>query len=287
MLSNVYKDGIIIEKFEKIGKENLAFLADGRKIPAGKLGAVECECVLCQQKKIVQYRKALLHNPYTCQRCNFSGEKNPFFGKTHTDEFKKRISAERKANYIGEKNPFFGKHHSPASIALLKNKCSNWGEKNGFFGKTHTPETREKMSLYRKNHPKPREYYSNMGTISANKRPKKTSIEKKVEKKLGELGINHRYSFILHKKAQYDFLIDENILLEVHGDYWHGNPKVYSSFNERQLYKKSRDIEKESLAKENDYLYYVIWESDINTGNWSILNEIQTNRNQNVAKTTL
>jgi G:T-mismatch repair DNA endonuclease (very short patch repair protein) len=76
-------------------------------------------------------------------------------------------------------------------------------------------------------------------------------------------------------------LIDGRIILEVHGDYWHGNSAVYSELNERQIYKKNRDIEKEKLVKEKGYVYTVIWESQIKTNDWSILDEIQTFRNQN------
>jgi len=120
--------------------------------------------------------------------------------------------------------------------------------------------------------------YSKMGILSVNKRPKKTRPEKLTEEKLKELGFKFKYNFILNGKAQYDFLINDNIILEVHGDYWHGNPVFYSTLNGRQEYKRIRDIEKEKLAIDNGYKYFVIWENDIKNNNWSKIDEISASR---------
>jgi group I intron endonuclease len=73
------------------------------------------------------------------------GEKNGMYGKTHTDEVKKKnsemkkgntycrgkklsnetklkLSEIRKGKYIGEKNPFFGKHHSEETKQKIREK---------------------------------------------------------------------------------------------------------------------------------------------------------------------
>jgi len=84
-----------------------------------------------------------------------TGEKNPFFGKTHTPEAKEKqskamtgriVSPETKEKQskamMGEKNPFFGKTHTLEA----KKKMGHPGEKHPFFGKTHTPEAKEKQS---------------------------------------------------------------------------------------------------------------------------------------------
>jgi len=62
-----------------------------------------------------------------------SGEKHPFFGCTHSDKAKKKMSEA----LTGEKHPFFGKTHTDEA----KQKMS---EAN--FGKTHTDEAKQKMS---------------------------------------------------------------------------------------------------------------------------------------------
>ena len=74
-----------------------------------------------------------------------------------------------------------------------------------------------------------------------------------------------------------------NILIEVHGDYWHCNPKVYKNgpINEMQKANIRRDFAKKAHAKNQGYYLVTIWEKDINDDlerikNW-IINKIQLN----------
>jgi group I intron endonuclease len=54
---------------------------------------------------------------------NLKGENNPFFGKRHSEEQKKKWSIDRKETNKGKENSFFGKHHSKETIELMKNIC--------------------------------------------------------------------------------------------------------------------------------------------------------------------
>ena len=85
-----------------------------------------------------------------------SGEKNPFYGKHHTDETKRKIS---KANK--------GRKHTEEEKAKMSE--ASLGEKNHFFGKTHTEESRRKMSLKRKgkNNPQYNKPWYNNGVKEA------------------------------------------------------------------------------------------------------------------------
>ena len=68
----------------------------------------------------------------------FSGENNPFYGKTHSEETKQKISSALKGKHKGEKHPFYGKTHSQDSLNKMsqnrrgkggkKVKCINTGE---------------------------------------------------------------------------------------------------------------------------------------------------------------
>jgi hypothetical protein len=49
------------------------------------------------------------------------GDKNPFYGKKHSDITKKKIS-EKSKQRIGEKNPFYGKKHSEETKIRIANK---------------------------------------------------------------------------------------------------------------------------------------------------------------------
>lgn len=92
---------------------------------------------------------------YVCKRCSSLGKNNPFYGHIHTDEFKKRLSKDRKGNWgIGEKNGMFNKSNyeiwtkkygkSTADLkqkeSIEKNRIANSGCKNGFYGKKHSSE---------------------------------------------------------------------------------------------------------------------------------------------------
>lgn len=274
MKSKMFKNSVEIIKFEKVGRNNFVYFSNGEKIPSGELGEIQIECKHCDSLKEVEFRSALLKKEYVCQSCNKKGKQNPFYGKSHTEETKQHLSKFMKDRFVGENNSFYGKTHSEKTKNILRQKCPRYGKDNGFYGKTHTDEFKKKHSQFMKTIGKrPKEFYSQLGIKSVNSRPKKTKIEKATEQKLQELGINFKYNFILQNKAQYDFLINDNIVLEVHGDFWHGNPKVYSTLTERQEYKKQRDIEKQKLAEDNGYRYFVIWESQIKENDWSILDE--------------
>lgn len=67
-------------------------------------------------------------------------------------------------------------------------------------------------------------------------------------------------------RCYYDFYLpDYNTVIEVDGDYWHGNPKIYDSLNEQQKRCKIRDQQKELVLKENNVILKRVWESDLYT----------------------
>ena len=63
----------------------------------------------------------------------------------------------------------------------------------------------------------------------------------------------------------YDEFVPPNLLIEIHGDYWHGpeRPKV-----------QKRDVEKAVWAKDNGYHLVIIWEHEIKEqGAWSLVHK--------------
>ncbi len=72
-------------------------------------------------------------------------------------------------------------------------------------------------------------------------------------------------------RRNYDFLINNNVVLEVQGDYWYCNPKKYKSddifeftngiFIASDVWKK--DEEKQSLALDQGYKVVYIWEDEM------------------------
>lgn len=100
-----------------------------------------------------------------------------------------------------------------------------------------------------------------------------SNTELLVKKVLDANSINYIQQIFINRKS-YDFLIvDTKILIEVQGDYWHANPKIY---NESDLIKYPRkklisvkdiwknDEIKNKNAKKYDYTIIYLWEYDIN-----------------------
>lgn len=68
----------------------------------------------------------------------FKGQGNPFYGKHHSQQSKKKISQSRKGKNVGQEHPFYGKHHTQESLQKISQsrkskggkrvKCINTGE---------------------------------------------------------------------------------------------------------------------------------------------------------------
>ena len=84
----------------------------------------------------------------------YKGENNPFYGKHHTEETRKRISEKIKSERCGENNPMYGKHLNKEHKQKISEKLS--GENHPFYGKkgilspnygkTFTEEHKKKIS---------------------------------------------------------------------------------------------------------------------------------------------
>lgn len=72
------------------------------------------------------------------------GDKNPFFGKHHSDKLKERWSLERKGKSFVEQYGF-----EKANLICQKISQNNKGDKNPFFGHKHSEESCQKMSKTR------------------------------------------------------------------------------------------------------------------------------------------
>lgn len=110
---------------------------------------------------------------------------------------------------------------------------------------------------------------------------KKTKIEKIIETFLIEHNINYKYSFIF-KSRQFDFLlIDYDLVIEVDGDYWHGNPKFFNeekgNLTKNQILKRKDDLNKTKLLLDNNYKLLRFWECDIYNNFDNIKQEILKN----------
>jgi very-short-patch-repair endonuclease len=92
---------------------------------------------------------------------------------------------------------------------------------------------------------------------------KMTWPEREFKKLMKELGIETLPQKIVGGKI-YDFYIPSiNTLIEIDGDYWHGNPEVFEEQNGMQRRAAKNDEYKNVLAKGLGYKIERIWESEL------------------------
>lgn len=305
-MRHIFINGIRLINKIKQGKTVLYILEDGQKINRKNIIKVETECKICKQKRTIKRLHYYnLKKETTCCKCNAIGEKNPFYGKKHTKESRNKISIKNtgkpssfkgkkhteenkrlisirfKGRFIGKNNPFYGKKHSLETIAIIvqKNKERRDAlteEQKKILSKKYS-ECQKKLKEQN-----PEKYIANKrkaGLISLKSkiRYKKNKIEKMVENELLKRNMIFEYSIIMDYK-QYDFgHKDKKILLEVQGDYWHGNPNLYKkeNLNDVQIKNINKDIEKNSFAKKHNFYLYYIWEQDILNNNFIVLDNIK------------
>ena len=82
------------------------------------------------------------------------GEKNPMYGKKHSQETKAKMS-EQHWNCSGEKNPMYGKKHSQETKEKMTK--AKKGKKSSFYGKHHKQESKEKISKAKQGKPRSQE----------------------------------------------------------------------------------------------------------------------------------
>lgn len=67
------------------------------------------------------------------------------------------------------------------------------------------------------------------------------------------------------------FILKRNLLVEIDGDYWHGNPKFFNELNKYQKYVKENDLSKNIIAENFGYNIIRFWENDLKENRLEIL----------------
>lgn len=303
MINNIFYKNVKIVDKKKKGRNVWLLLENGNEVSSAefriKNNYIEIECHKCKKISKVNFylgKNGLMNREYICQSCVKIGEDNPFYGKQHSEEFKKRLSIERKGSWcIGQKNAMYGinlwETYSLEKSEDIKRRIgiAVSGDKNPFFGKTHREDVKIKLAKKAKDwiikHP---EHLAKMIKASLDKQSHgfKSKIEKIIEEELVKRNIKYKYSKIIHRKYQYDFIIDNIILLEVQGDYWHGNPLYYGenkkTLNTTQEFKIEQDIKKKEFAQKYGYKIYYIWETEINNKDFGVIDQIENCRRESL-----
>ena len=230
----------------------------------------------------------------------YDGENNPMYGKNWKDFTTNEVIENHKIKlslrFSGKNNPMYGKH---IKDYMTDEKYKLWKQhikENGYHSKSKEEQQRisqkisEKQCLFKKTNP---EYYKEIksrggrASMSKSQNYKKSCPEIIVENWLINHNIDYEYSPIMGSKNtgifQYDFIIkNKRILIEVNGDYWHGNPNLFNEngtdgkrkLNEIQINKQKKDILKQDFAKNHNFELIYIWETEVNNGDFSKLKKI-------------
>lgn len=248
------------------------------------------------KKHSQKFKDNLSHN----RKKLYLGKNNPFYGKKHSQQTKDKISQKQKGKYIGKNNPMYNKSIFDFMSFEKQNEWRN-NQKNKFINMD--PIKKEKIfDNIRNGQKKLRDKdpiaYTKMLSIRGKKggiastysknNYHKTKPEIILENFLIANNIQYTYSCILGTKKccfQYDFIIhNKRTLIEVQGNYWHGNPNMYNEdgsngkkkLNNIQKGKIEKDKIKKEFAEKHNFKIIYIWESEINNNDFSKLDELIT-----------
>jgi len=113
-----------------------------------------------------------------------------------------------------------------------------------------------------------------------------TSIERQVLQILEELEVKYKHQYHVQigptkrDRRIYDFILpDHNLIIEVNGDYWHGNSDKFTELNDIQIKTQKRDAEKYELAISLGHRIIYIWERELKTDVEKVKNKIKNEIN--------
>jgi G:T-mismatch repair DNA endonuclease (very short patch repair protein) len=221
------------------------------------------------------------------------GAKNPMYGKPAHNKGKSPSEETRKK--ISESLKKIVKYYSKEERLERSRRAKEWFTIHGHNrkGVKDTPETFKKKSLAQKGKKKSKEHKAKIGIantgrivnqetrtkISAARAKQKfpykdTKIELITQSILEENNIifkKHKNYKLSESNHQADITIEPDKIIEVNGDYWHFNPKIYHAESTQKLRNKSI-LAKEKWAydkyviegmKSQGYKVLVVWESEL------------------------
>lgn len=226
-------------KFRDYVKDNLSDFPNWKLCPICNENVTKGRT--CGRKCDIEFRKSQ------------TGEKSIRYGAKLSDKSKKKISNSQKIRLSDYKNKeYLMGNNNPACNPEIREKMSkiridkelSKGKNNPMYGKTHTPEAIKKIFSHRK----------------------MNKVEKVAADLLEENGYKYTFQFFIVEDnicKSYDFKLKETaIIVEVDGDFWHGNPLVEYHWKESDKVQENDKL-KEKMAEKRGYKIIRIWESEL------------------------
>lgn len=242
-----------------------------------------CKCNTCNKKANISTRKknfsGFFWNDYECGRNNGL----------------MKWSKNAKISRLGKNNPMFGK--KPWNLGFNK-KNSEYGKKMSAYrtGKKTSEDSKKKQSISAKKrlihghtgikHTDSSKKLMSTATLNRIKngcfKHTKTKPHLAMFKILNNLKINFEEEKIIDVWSFDFYLKDFNLLIEVDGDYFHVNPKIYPDGPKTKTQKINfyRDKKKNEFCIDNNLKLIRFWESDILNDEELVVKEIVCKLNQ-------
>lgn len=158
-----------------------------------------------------------------------------------------------------------------AGITLRPTTAHLWDERNPTRGKGHTAATKAKLRAANARQfstPTAREKHAltTCQQIAEGRTGKAfNKLEQRVAKHLTAQGVDFIWQYPSGRFV-FDFYVPAtNTLIEVHGTFWHADPRFYSVTNLTPIQKRNveNDRKKAAHAKAKGYTLQVLWEADV------------------------
>lgn len=249
-----------------VSKENQIFIR--MKTVLVKL-TIEQQNELLHQRKLRKHVKMMNDKYRKCAVCS-----------QHTIRSKKMLgtcSVEcRKVKLLERNNAVKLTHwaHSDNAITVHQKRISTRKKNDKLLNRIHVPWNKGKTNIYSA---ETKKKISDAALKQFQEQKfRKTKCELAYESILRELGVNYTYSFI-YERRQFDFYLpDVKTFVEIHGDFWHGNPRIWGvtrELRDHQIQKQNDDKIKQALVELGGYRYKSFWEYDITRNRDVVVNE--------------
>lgn len=233
---------------------------------------------------ILKLKRPLCKCGICCKKCNISLRKNDISGFFWNDyqcgrnDGLKKWSEQAKVSRLGKNNPMFGK--KPWNLNMNKGN-SDYGKKQSLqkLGKKTSNEAKEKQSKSAKKrlihghkghkHSEHSKRLMSIGTLNGIKNGRFKHTKTKPHIKMCDILKKNNVQFEEEKIVDcwvFDLYIKKSdIFIEVDGDYFHSNPKIYPNGPKTKTQKINfyRDSKKNQFCIDNKMKLLRFWESDI------------------------
>jgi very-short-patch-repair endonuclease len=268
MINNIYINEVKLDRREKrIGW--VYILENGIEYKTADLPKCKVECHECGNlsREINFNPKKFATKEYVCSTCCKLGERNPFYGKSHDREM---IEATKvKLKKIGEdkwKDPEYREN-------VIKGTSKP--RREGFKA-----EQSARVTQWYKDHPEQRQIRSKQmqkswedGLIEPNDQSKYNRSKGELElfdfikNSFPDNNVNSDGIMIDGKHFLPDICIDNRVIIEYYGNFWHGNPAMYEESDEvghkstaGEIWEK--DNKRVDLLTNAGYSVFIVWEKD-------------------------